>query len=283
MDLEISAKTIKELRERTGVSVTKCKEALILANGNLEEAISILRKSGMAQAVKKEGRETKEGIVKFAQYDDGVSLVEVNAETDFVVKNEKFQEFCVNLAEEVSRTKPTSIEEFLNQPYSKDPKLTIDELRATLIQSLGENIQLRRIDFFPTNKNSSVGIYSHAGGKLVTLVEIEGSNDEQALAREIAMHCAAESPEYLSSNEVPERIKEHEKEIARAQVANKPTGVQDKIIEGKLQAYYKQVCLLVQPYVKDPSHTVEQVVNNRSKETGKALKISQFLRWNVGN
>ncbi len=282
MCAEISAKAVKELRDRTGVGMGKCKDALVQAGGDIEEAISILRKSGMAQAVKKEGRETKEGMIKTAQNNKTLGLIEINAETDFVVKNDKFQEFAEDLANEICLTCPLTVEEFLGQKYSKDSKLTIDELRAITMQSLGENLRIRRIELFPIKDEFSLGVYSHAGGKLVTLVEIEGSSSEQELAREIAMHCAAEAPEYLSPSEIPERVIEHEKEIARAQVAGKPPQVIEKIIEGKLNAYYQQVCLLLQNYVKDTSITVSQLVKNRSKEIGKELKISQFLRWNVG-
>ena|ERR1700722_10194791 len=280
---EISAKTVKELRDRTGVGMAKCKEALVLANGDIEEAISILRKAGMAQAVKKEGRETKEGVIKSAQNTHSIALVEVNAETDFVVKSSKFQEFADELAEEICKTRPLSVEEFLVQKYSGDQKITIDEFRAIMVQSLGEHLKISRLELFPIKENFSIGVYSHAGGKLVTLVEIEGDGSQQELAREIAMHIAAESPEYLTPEEVPQRVKDHEKEIARAQVANKPAQVIDKILEGKLKAYFQQVCLLLQPYVKDSSITVDQFVKNRSKEIGKNLKITQFLRWNVGS
>jgi elongation factor Ts len=261
----------------------KCKEALQEANGDMELAIANLRKAGMATAVKKEGRETNEGTVKSFEDGSAIALVEVNAETDFVVKNDIFQKFASNLAEEVCKTKPANLADFLKQKYSKDTSHTIDEYRASIIQSLGENIQIRRIEVFPKKKDASIAIYSHAGGKLVTLVEIAGSAGEEALAKDIAMHVAAESPEFLSSKEVPQRILDHEKEIARAQIKNKPDHIVEKILEGKLQAYFDQVCLLNQKFVKNPDITIQQLIDSKSKETGKNLKIAQFLRWKVGS
>ncbi len=279
---DITPQMVKELRDRTGIGIGKCKEALTEAKGDIELAISNLRKAGMATAVKKEGRETNEGTIATNETATNIALAEVNAETDFVVKNEAFQKFVLSLVEEISSTSPSSVEEFLKQPYSQDKGLTIDEYRATLVQSLGENILVRRIELFPKKRECSLALYSHAGGKIVTLVEIQGSESEQELAREIAMHIAAESPEYLSANEVPERVVEHEREIAKAQVKNKPENIIDKIIEGKLRAYFDQACLLNQKFVKNPDLTIAALVEKRSKEVGKTLSVSQFLRWRVG-
>lgn len=279
---QVTATMVKELRDRTGIGMGKCKEALEEAQGDMELAISNLRKAGLASAVKKEGRETNEGIIKVADNESCIALVEVNAETDFVVKNEKFQAFGDELAREVVATKPASLADFLAQKYSKDPKITIDEYRALTVQSLGENIQIKRVELFPKKVDASLGIYSHMGGKLVTLVEIGGSNGEETLAKEIAMHIAAEAPEYLSQNEVPARVIEHEREIALAQIKNKPAAIAEKIVEGKLKAYFDQVCLLNQHFVKDTDVTIEGLVSARAKEVGKSLKVTQFLRWKVG-
>lgn len=279
---QITPDMIKELRERTGVGMGKCKEALEAAGGNMDLAIDNLRKAGMASAVKKEGRETKEGIIKVGENSSSVVLIEINAETDFVVKNDKFQEFATSLLAEVRQGSPVTLQEFLAQKYSKDPAHTIDEYRALTVQSLGENIQIKRVEIFPKHPGMTVGFYSHMGGKLVTLVVIEGSDAESALAKDIAMHIAAESPEYLSSNEVPPRVLEHEKEIAKAQIKDKPANIIDKIVEGKLKAYFDQSCLLNQKFVKDSSLSIQELVDKRAKEVGKPLKLTQFLRWKVG-
>lgn len=273
---------IKELRERTGVGMGKCKEALEEAKGDMELAIANLRKAGMASAVKKEGRETKEGMVGAAETDQTVAIVEINAETDFVVKNERFKKFLESIAEEVARTNPPSLDAFLQQKYSGDPGLTIDQYRATIVQTIGENIQIRRILTFKKTPDRSLGIYSHLGGKILTLVEITGSNQEEALAKNIAMHTAAAAPEYLSPEKVPQEIIDSEKEIARGQIQGKPANIVDKIVEGKINAFYDTNTLVRQKYIRDDSVTIADLVNKRAKESGKPLVLTNFIRWSVG-
>jgi elongation factor Ts len=279
---EVTAAMIKDLRERTGIGMAKCKEALDEAEGDMDLAIANLRKQGMASAVKKEGRETKEGMIKVSETDKALALVEVNAETDFVVKNDKFQAFATAVALEAAKSSPTTLAEFLSKKCAHDPNITIDEYRAHTVQSLGENIQIKRVEVFPKKADCTIATYSHMGGKLVTLVEISGGKDEQELAKDIAMHIAAEAPEYLSADEVPPRVLAHEKEIASAQIKDKPANIVDKIVEGKLKAYFDQVCLLNQHFVKDTSITIKELVEKRAKAVSKPLKLTQFLRWNVG-
>lgn len=278
----VTPQLVKQLRDRTGIGIGKCKEALEEAQGDVEMAIENLRKAGIASAVKKEGRETNEGMIFKFEDDATVALVEINVETDFVAKNERFTTFGAALAEEICQAKASNLEEFIQQPYSKDPSLTIDQFRATLVQELGENIQVRRIEHFPKKSNTSLIVYTHGDGKLVTLVELTGAEDEHALGKEIAMHIAFDAPEYLSSDEVPERVIAHEKEIAREQIKGKPEHMVEKILEGKLKAYFNQVCLLYQKFIKDPNLTIQALVDQRSKESGKQLAVSQFLRWKVG-
>lgn len=275
---QVTAEMIKQLREATGVGMGKCKEALEQVGGDMQRAIDHLRRSGMATAVKKEGRETNEGVIKVAESADCFALLEVNAETDFVVKNEKFQAFATACAEEACKAKPTALAEFLGQTYSKDRQFTIDQYRATMVQSLGENIQIKRVEVFPKKPNTSLGIYSHMGGKLVTVVEIGGSSSELELARDIAMHVAAEAPEYLSRKEVPQRVLDHEMEIATAQIKGKPPEIAAKIAQGKVNAYVEGVCLEEQFFVKNPKERVGALVASR----GGQLRITQFLRWKVG-
>ncbi|MBS0623327.1 MAG: elongation factor Ts [Verrucomicrobia bacterium] len=279
---EVTAELLKQLRERTGVGMGKCKEALTEAKGDIELAIANLRKAGIASAVKKESRETNEGVIAIAENNQYLSLVEINAETDFVVKNEKFQQFAHMIAEEVCRHAPASVEALLKLSCSKDPKLTLDEVRAITIQSLGENIQVKRLKLIAKKPNASLAVYSHSGGKLVTLVEIEGAGSYQDLAKDIAMHVAAESPEYLNTDQIPHDVLEREKDIARAQVKDKPAAIIDKIVEGKLKAFYAQACLIYQPFIKDTSVSVGDLVQNTGKAKGENLKLSYFLRWKVG-
>jgi elongation factor Ts len=275
---KITAALIKELRERTGVGMTKCKAALEESKSDIELAITNLRKSGMASAEKKEGRATKEGIIASAENDHGVTLIEINAETDFVVKNETFQEFAKNIAEEVANTKPASLEAFLAQKYSKEQDLSIDEFRATIVQKIGENIQIKRFEIIEKGPEASVGIYLHMGGKIASLVKLQGANDKAALAKDIAMHIAAENPEFLDVNDITSEVKLREEEIAREQVKNKPENIIEKIIEGKLKAFYDQACLNRQKFVKNPDVTIAQLV----AQNGENLKIEMFKRWAVG-
>lgn len=278
----ITPAMIKDLRERTGVGMGKCKEALEEAKGDIELAIANLRKAGMASAVKKEGRETKEGMIGFAENSQAIAIVEVNAETDFVAKNERFKEFLENIAEEVAKTNPPSLDAFLQQKYSKEPSMTIDQYRATVIQTIGENIQIKRILTLVKQPNLSIGVYSHLGGKILTAVEINGSEDEVQLAKDIAMHVAAASPDYLSPDQVPQEIIENERDIAKGQMQGKPAYIIDKIVEGKVNAYYDSACLVRQKYIRDDAHTVSDIVNKQGKEKGKTLTITNFIRWSVG-
>lgn len=277
MTTVITAGQIKELRDRTGVGMSKCKEALEEAKGDMDQAIAILRKAGMASAVKKQGRETKEGQVCVKDTADVVALAEINAETDFVVKNERFQEFCRNILDEIIATKPSSIERFLEQPYSKDPSITIEQYRSLIIQTIGENIQISRISLLPKSKDHSVGIYSHLGGKIVTCVELSAPGLAD-LAKEIAMHVAATAPEYLSEKDIPADVIEKEREIGRSQIQDKPAQIVEKIVDGKINAFFETVCLTNQKYVKDSSMTVDAFIKQKNKD----LSIVRFMRWMVG-
>ncbi len=279
---KVTPDMVKQLRERTGVGMGKCKEALDQASGDMEKAIDFLRKSGMASAVKKEGRETKEGVIGTAEGKEAIALIEVNAETDFVTQNEKFKHFVHDVAEEAATSKPAALEELLSQKYRKDPTLTIDQYRALVMQSLGENIRVRRVELIPKSADVSIGIYSHMGGKIVTIVELEGGSGQETIARDIAMHVAAESPDYLKPEEIPADVKAREQEIARGQITGKPANIIDKIIEGKMKAFYDQVCLLGQKFVKDSSISIADYVAKEAKRLGKPLAIRRFIRWKVG-
>jgi elongation factor Ts len=282
MGKEITSEMIKNLRERSGVGMSKCKDALVEADGDIDKAAEILRKKGLAAAVKKEGRETKEGVIGVFEAQNDIGLIEVNSETDFVAKSDKFKKFVNELAEQISKTCPTSLSQFVKDSYEIDPSLTIDEYRNLLIQSISENIQISRILTINKEKNSSYGIYIHMNGKIVTIVEIKGSSDESKFAKEIAMHVAAESPEYLKEENIPENVKRKEEEIARSQIKDKPEPVIEKIVAGKIKAFADQVCLLNQKYVKNPEITVATLVQNRSKEIKKDLTLTCFWRWKIG-
>ena len=283
MTAQVTPALIKELRERTGVGMGKCKEALEEAKGNIELAIENLRKAGIAGAVKKEGRSTNEGQIISAVGSQNVAIVEVNAETDFVVKNDRFQEFLKNIVNEIAATNPTSLDAFLNQKYSKDQTLTIDQYRATVIQAIGENIQIKRLLLVPKSADRSIGIYSHLGGKIVTIVELQGSSTEEQLAKDVAMHVAAAAPEFLTPEKVPQSVIDNEREIARIQIKGKPDNIVEKIVDGKIKAYFDANCLVCQKYIKDDSKTIAEVIADQGKKNGKPLQLVNYLRWNVGS
>lgn len=277
--MSITASMIKELRERTGIGMTKCKKALENASGDINLAIENLRKEGAASAVKKEGRETKEGLISVAQNDDAVAIVEINSETDFVVKNERFGEFLEKVTAAALSNKPSSLEEFFQQTMDGQ---TVEEARAAMVQTIGENIQISRVKVFLKGSDRSLGVYKHLGGKLVVVVELSGAAEE-GLAKDIAMHSAAAAPEYVRPEEIPSELVEKEKEIARHQMeGKKPENILEKIIEGKLNSYYQRVCLLKQSFIRDENLTISQLLAKRSKESGKELSVEGFTRWGVG-
>lgn len=280
--MKVTAEMVKQLRERTGVSMGKCKEALDQAGGDMETAIDLLRKAGIASAVKKEGREANEGLIGVGESDKAIAIIEVNSETDFVAKNEKFKEFIKEICAEASLMKVSSVEELLAEKYSKDASITIDQHRALTMQGLGENIQVKRMLILPKKEEISIGFYSHMGGKIITAVVLSGGSGHELVAREIAMHIAAESPDYLQPSDVPADVKGREEEIAKAQIQGKPANMVDKIVEGKLKAFYDQTCLLCQKFVKDNSLTVAEVIQAEAKKSGKPLAIESFIRWKVG-
>ncbi len=274
----ITAQKVKELRDRTGIGMSKCKQALEEAKGDINLAIDNLRKAGMASAVKKEGREAKEGLISFAENATHLAIVEINSETDFVAKNDKFKAYINEMAEEALGSKPTSTEDFLQNPYSKDAQFSIDQYRATIVQVLGENIVIRNLELIEKKKDHSYGLYSHMQGKIVTFVELSGP-DQENLAKDIAMHVAAEAPEYLNPEDVPQKVIDHEREIAKSQMKGKPDHIIDKILNGKIETFFSEVCLTKQKYVKENKLTVEQVVS----QAGKDLKVTRFLRWQIGS
>lgn len=272
---------VKELRERTGVGMAKCKEALEYSKGNMEEAIAHLRKLGMTSAAKKEGRTTKEGMVVSHETETALAIAEIDAETDFVVKNDRFQEFAKNIVEEVALTRPNSLEAFLQQPYSKDKQVSVDQYRSLLIQTIGENIQIRRMALFTKNPLESIGVYSHMNGKILTVVVLQGAGEEQ-LAREIGMHVAAAAPEFLAPEEVPQELLLKEQEIAREQIKGKPENIIEKILQGKINAFYDMTCLTRQKYIRDDSLSVGEYAKKQGASRGKDIRILRFLRWTAG-
>lgn len=282
MKNNVTNEMIKELREKTGVGISKCKDALVRASGSIEKAIEILRKEGITIGVKKSSRTTNEGLIGCLEKDNFISLVEINAETDFVVQNEKFKTFLLDVAEQITTKLPSSLEELLSQKFLIEESMTVNEYKNTLIQQFGENIQIKRMEIIEKIPNASYGIYLHMGGKILSIVEIEGADDQIVLAKDIAMHIAAERPDYLTPEDINKNVLEKEKEIISSQIKNKPPNIKEKIVMGKIKAFYDQVCLLNQNFVKDPSMTINDVIEKISKEIKKPLTIKRFWFWKVG-
>lgn len=280
MRTEVTASMVKTLRERTGVGMAKCKEALDEAHGDIEAAIDILRKAGAASAVKKSSRETNEGLIGSKENAQAIALVQVNAETDFVIKNEKFLHFVETLTEDALAQGASSLESFMEEKTKSG--VSHEEMRVELVQTIGENIQVRKVQVLPKKPNSSYGLYRHLGGKIVTYVEIAGSDKMDVLAKDVAMHIAAEAPEYLRQDEIPEDVVARERDIASSQLKGKPAEMVEKILVGKMKAHAIQVCLLDQKFIKDTNVSIEQHVEAEGKKVGAKLEVVKFLRWEVG-
>lgn len=287
---EITAAMVKELREKTGAGFGDCKAALAEANGEVEEAVKILRKKGLAAASKKAGRVTSEGLVAVHIEKELASLVEVNSETDFVAQNADFREFVEGVARVVAVTDAPDLESLKLAHWPGDEeKRTIEQMLSLKIATIGENIAIRRFVRFVAKDNQVFGSYIHAGGKIGVLVHMnvdkaEAREAAEATAREVAMHAAAAEPRFLRRDEVTDADLQTEREVARDQAlkSGKPENVVDKIVAGKMEKFYGETVLLEQPYVRDDKMTIEQLVRQRAKEAGAAFEVLHFARFRVG-
>lgn len=292
--MAISAQQVKELREKTGAGMMECKKALEEAQGNLEEGITILRKRGLASAAKKAGRVTAEGLVEVAiAPEEGKAvgaIVEVNCETDFVARTDDFKNLVLQVALHLLSHKPAAVEELLTQKFSTEGTKTIGETLTQKIANIGENLSIRRFQRFELDGSGAMGKYIHAGGKIGVLVEVKasagmdtGRTEFQSLVHEVAMHVAASDPKYLSRHDVAEDVLAREKDIARAKVpAGKPAPVVDKIVDGQLGKFFGEVCLLEQPFIRDPGLTVGQWVLQAAGKLGGKVEIHRFVRFKAG-
>lgn len=290
---EITAAMVKELREQTGAGMMDCKKALNETNGNMEEAVEVLRKNGQAKAVKKEGRIAAEGICRIAvKGDTEAAVVEVNSETDFVAKNETFQQFVEAVAKQAVESGAADMDAFLEEPWIEDGSKTVKDALVDKIAVIGEKLSIRRFEKVVAADGCVVS-YVHGGGRIGVIVEAKTNvvNDavKEALTN-LAMQVAALSPKYVATADVSEEFKAHEKEIIAAQIAQDPkmAGKPDKVIEGavmgRLNKELKEVCLLEQVYVKaeDGKQTVAQYLAQVAKENGADLAISRFVRFETG-
>jgi len=282
----ISAKVVKELREMTGAGMMECKKALTKTDGDIEKAVEYLREKGLASAAKKAGRVAAEGLVKTYVTEDGkqASIVEVNCETDFVALNEQFAQFAENLAKFVITSSATTVEELLAEKF--DGEKTVQETLTNLIATLGENMTVRRFKKFSVESGAIQG-YIHGGGRIGVIVEAVCETESPVVAevaKELCMQVAAANPLFLSEADVDQQSIEKEKEIYRVQALNegKPEKIVEKMVEGRIKKYYKEVCLLDQPWVKDGDKSVSKLVAEKSKEVGSEITIKSFVRFERG-
>lgn len=273
--MAITAQMVKELRAKTGAGMLDCKKALTETNGNMEEAIDFLRKKGMASAAKKADRIAAEGTTFILSEGNTAVLLEVNAETDFVAKNENFQQLVKELAEHLLANKPASIEEALEQKMSNGE--TVTEFINSAIAKIGEKITLRRFEIKTKSDNGVFGEYLHMGGRIGVLAVLEGTNDEEA-AKDVAMHIAATNPKYVSRDQVSEEEIDRERQVLTQQALNegKPEKIVAKMVEGRLGKFFEQICLLDQSFVKNPDEKVGKFVK------AKGAEVLGFVRYEVG-
>ncbi len=290
---EITAAMVKELREMTGAGMMDCKKALNETNGNMDEAVEFLRKNGQAKAEKKASRIAAEGLCRVAVNGDTVAaVVEVNSETDFVAKNEQFQQFVEAVAEQAVNSNAADMDAFMAEAWNADNSKTVKEALVEKVAVIGENLNIRRFEKV-TAENGCVVSYVHGGGRIGVIVDVATNvvNDavKEAMTN-IAMQVAALNPKYVSTDEVPEDYKEHEKAIIAEQIKNDPkmAGKPEKVIEGavvgRLNKELKEVCLLEQVYVKaeDGKQTVAQYVAQVGKDNNAELSIKKFIRFETG-
>lgn len=289
----VTAAMVKELREMTGAGMMDCKKALAETDGNMEEAVEFLRKNGQAKAEKKAGRIAAEGLCKVAlSGDKAAAVVEVNSETDFVAKNEDFQKYVEAVAQQAVASDAADLDAFMAEKWNQDPAKTVKEALVDKVAVIGENLNIRRFEKV-TAEDGCVVSYVHGGGRIGVIVAAATNVVSDAIKEamtNIAMQVAALSPKYISTDEISEEYKEHEKEIMKAQIAADPKmeGKPEKVIEGavmgRLNKELKEICLLEQVYVKaeDGKQTVGQYVAQVAKENGADFKISRFIRFETG-
>lgn len=290
--MAISATMVKELREMTGAGMMDCKKALAATDGDMDKAVDFLREKGLAGAEKKAGRIAAEGIVVTALSEDEKKavVVEVNAETDFVAKNEKFRAYAADVAAQALKTTAADMDAFMAEKWDKDTSLTVKEALSTQISIIGENMNIRRFEQVEIAEGF-VASYIHAGGKIGVLVVVETDvvNDAvKEMAKNVAMQAAALKPQFTHRDEVSADYIEKEKEILTAAAKNEKPDANDKIISGmvmgRINKELKEICLLDQVYVKaeDGKQSVEQYVKAVAKENGANIKIRKFVRFETG-
>jgi elongation factor Ts len=305
---EINAQLVKQLRERTGAGMMECKSALVEADGDMDKAEVVLRKKGIASAGKKSTRSTKQGLIGAHISADGKLgvLVEVNCESDFVARTDEFQTLTADVAHHIAETKPervrledvteaerASIKSHLvlyEQKFARDQSVTVAEIVKTKIAKLGENIAVSRFTIFEVTGHGTIAHYIHMGAQIGVLVEVHTASDLskngdfQTLMRDLAMQVAAANPQCVSKEDVAPAALAKERDIQKDRVIKegKPANVADKIVEGRLSKFYEEVCLLEQPFIKENSVSVRELLKSKAGALGD-VKITRFIRYKVGD
>lgn len=269
-----SASDVKELREKTGAGMLDCKKALQESEGNMEKAVDWLREKGISKAAKKESRIAAEGLSEILVDGNKAVILEINSETDFVAKNAEFTNFVSLLAKVVLENCPKTMEEAMELPMGDG---TVNSSLINLIAKIGEKISFRRFEIVEKNDNQVFGVYNHQNlGKINVITILDGDNSE--IARDVAMHVAAMNPGYLSRSDVPEDVINHEKDVIKKQAIEegKPAEIAEKMVNGRINKFYKEVCLLEQPFIKDPDLDVAGYAKANN------MTVVKFVRFEVG-
>ncbi len=306
---DINAQLVKQLREMTGAGFMECKKALQATNGSLEEAVVHLRKQGIASAGKKESRATKQGLISSFISSDGKLgvLVEVNCESDFVARTEDFQSLTADVAAHIAETKPKFVrleevteaeranfkahEALYEQKFVGDSNTTIGDLVKTKIAKLGENITVSRFVVYEISGDGIIGSYVHTGNQIGVLLQVKteaqitGKEEFGTVVRDIAMQIAAASPQFVARENVPAEMIEKEKSIQRSRALGegKPEKMVDKIAEGRMSKFYEEVCLLEQPFIRENTISVAELIRTVSTKLGGPITVAQFVRFKVGD
>jgi elongation factor Ts len=300
---EINAQLVKKLRDMTGAGMMECKKALTQADGDINKAIEILRTMGIGSASRKEGRSTKQGLlgVKISADSKSGVLAEVNCESDFVARTEDFQALVNDITEHIAELKPTHVRKeevvqaaseaivLYEQKFSKDPNQTVSELIKSKIAKLGENIAVSRFAILSVKGSGVVGSYVHTGAQVATVVEVHSADEAtrqeefSTLVRDIAMHITAANPQFIGKDSVSQEALESERKIQRdrALKEGKPEKMVDKIVEGRMSKFYEEVCLLEQPFIKDNSVTIGELIKSKAAKLGD-ITVANFVRYKVG-
>ena len=287
---DITSAMVKELRERTSAGMMDCKKALVESDGDMDKAIEWLREKGLSQAAKKASRIAAEGVVAQYTNEEGTigAIVEVNCETDFVAKTDNFINFANKVAKQVALANPADVDALMAQKFVDDESKTISDLVSDATVAIGEKISIRRFTRYETS--GVVSTYIHLGGKVGVMVEVDADgegrlqDDVKTFAHDLALQIAAAKPEAVRRAEVDASKLEKEKEILRAQALNegKPEKIVERMVEGRIEKFYKEVCLLEQAFVKDPEKSITKLMEEIAKATGATLDIVRFTRYERG-